>query len=123
LAVVKKWTDDFNKGDLKSAIASCADEASIIDDLPPFEWHGPGGCGKWSDAYSAFVKTHEIADVTVTLATPQTVEIIGDRAYVAGPATYVGTQKGKPLKIRARVTMTLQKGEAGWQITGWSWSD
>ena len=123
IAVVNHWTDSFNKGDMKSAIATCADEASIIDDLPPFEWHGSGACGKWSDSYGAFVKAHEITDVTVTLAAPRTVEVVGDRAYVAGSATYVGSQKGKPMKIHARVTMTLQKGSAGWQITGWSWSD
>jgi ketosteroid isomerase-like protein len=123
VAIVKQWTDSFNKGDFKSAIATCADDAAIIDDLPPFEWHGSGACGKWSDSYDAYVKAHEITDVKVTLATPRTVEVIGDHAYVAGSATYVGTQKGKPIKIPARVTMTLQKGSAGWQITGWSWSD
>jgi ketosteroid isomerase-like protein len=123
VAVVKQWTDSFNKGDFKSAIATCADDAAIIDDMPPFEWHGPGACGKWSDSYGASVKAHEITGVTVTLATQRTVEVVGDRAYVAGSATYVGTQKGKPIKIKARVTMTLQKGSAGWRITGWSWSD
>ena len=123
VAIVKQWTDSFNKGDFKSAIATCADDAAIIDDLPPFEWHGPGACGKWADSYDAYVKAHEITDVRVTLAPPRTVEVVGDRAYVAGSATYTGTQKGKLIKIAARVTMTLQKDSAGWRITGWSWSD
>jgi ketosteroid isomerase-like protein len=123
VAIVDQWTDNFNKGDLKAAVALCANDASVIDDLAPFEWRGPGACGKWSDAYAAYVKEQEITDVTVTLATSQTVEVSGDRAYFAARATYVGTQKGKPLKMAARVTMALHKGSAGWQITGWSWSD
>jgi ketosteroid isomerase-like protein len=123
VAVVNQWTANFNKGDLQAAIALCATDAAIIDDLAPFEWHGPGACAKWSEAYAAYVKEHEITNVTVTLAPSQSVEVSGDRAYVSGRATYVGTQKGKPLKIPAKVTMAMQKGSGGWQITGWSWSD
>jgi ketosteroid isomerase-like protein len=123
VGVVNQWTANFNNGDLKSAIALCAADASIIDDLAPFHWRGPGACGKWSEAYAAYVKEQEITDVTVTLAPSQTVEVVGDRAYFAARASYVGTQKGKPIKAAARVTMALQKGSAGWQIAAWSWSD
>jgi ketosteroid isomerase-like protein len=122
-AVLNQWTANFNKGDLKAAIALCAADASVIDDLAPFEWRGPGACARWSDAYAAYVKEQEITDVTVTLAPSQTIEVSGDRAYFAARATYVGTQKGKPIKVAARVTMALQKGSGGWQISAWSWSD
>jgi ketosteroid isomerase-like protein len=123
VGVVNKWTDNFNKGDLKSAIALCATDASIIDDLAPFEWRGPGACAKWSDAYATYVKEQEMTGVTVTLAPSQTVEVSGDRAYFAARATLLGTQKGKPVKVAARVTMALQKGSGGWQISAWSWSE
>jgi ketosteroid isomerase-like protein len=123
LGVVNQWTDNFNKGDLKSAIALCAADASIIDDLAPFHWRGASACSKWSDAYATYVKEQGITDVTVTLAQSQTVEVSGDHAYFAARASYVGTQKGKPIKAAARVTMALQKGNGGWQIVAWSWSD
>ena len=123
LAVVNQWSANFNKGDLKAAIALCAADASIIDDLAPFHWRGPGACAKWSEAYTAYVKDHELTDVTVMLAPSQTVEISGSHAYFAARATYVGTEKGKPIKVAARVTMALEKGSGGWQIVAWSWSD
>ena len=123
VAVVDKWTANFNKGDLQAAIALCADDASVIDGLAPFLWRGPGACAKWSDAYATYVKHQEMAGVTVTLAPSQTVYVSGDRAYFAARATLVGTQKGKPVKVAARVTMALQKGSGGWQITAWSWSE
>jgi ketosteroid isomerase-like protein len=123
LAVVNQWTENFNKGDLKSAIALCAPDASVIDDLAPFHWRGPGACSKWSDAYATYVKEEGITDVTVTLAPSQTVEVSGDHAYFAARASYAGTQKGKPIKSSARVAMALQKGSGGWQIVAWSWSD
>jgi ketosteroid isomerase-like protein len=123
-AVVNQWTDHFNQGDLKAAIALCAPDASIIDDLAPFHWRGPGACAKWSEAYAVYVKDQAITDVMVTLDPSHTIDVSGDRAYFGARATYVGTQKGKPLKVRARVTMVLQKeGRAGWQIAAWSWSE
>src|SRR3954466_3302474 len=44
---VHQFIDGFNKGDAKSAIAACADEASIIDEFSPYEWHGAGACSTW----------------------------------------------------------------------------
>src|SRR5262252_1605553 len=35
MAPVQQFVDGFNKGDFKSAIAACADMASVIDDFPP----------------------------------------------------------------------------------------
>jgi len=34
----------FNEGDSASALALCADESAIIDNAPPYQWHGPGAC-------------------------------------------------------------------------------
>ena len=42
MAPVHQFIDGFNKGDTKAAIAACSDAVSIIDDLPPHEWHGSG---------------------------------------------------------------------------------
>jgi hypothetical protein len=42
MAAVFQWVDGFNKGDMKAAVAACAAETSIIDNIPPHEWHGAG---------------------------------------------------------------------------------
>ena len=34
---VHQFVDGFNKGDIKSALAACADQTSIIDEFAPFE--------------------------------------------------------------------------------------
>jgi len=36
-AVLKQWNDT----DGAKAVATCAEDASVIDDIPPFERHGP----------------------------------------------------------------------------------
>src|SRR5277367_2901119 len=67
VTTVHKFVDSFNKGDVKAAAAACADQASIIDEFPPYEWHGAGACAKWMDDYDADAKKNGIADGIVTL--------------------------------------------------------
>jgi hypothetical protein len=44
MVAVRQFVDGFNKGNTKTALAACADQASIIDEFPPHEWHGAGAC-------------------------------------------------------------------------------
>ena len=123
MAVVQQFTDAFNKGDTKGAAAVCAEETSIIDEFPPYEWHGPGGCAKWMADFDADAKKNGMTDGNVKLAAAKHVDVTGDGAYVVVPADFTYKQKGKPVKeTGSLLTVALQKGAAGWRITGWSWS-
>ena len=98
MAVVKQWNDGFSTGDTKSALAACADQTSIIDDIPPHEWHGVGSCSKWIKDADAFFKKNEMTDMVSTLGKPRHIDVTGDRAYVVVPSTLSYTEKGKPVK-------------------------
>ena len=120
---VHQFVDGFNKGDTKTAAAACADQTSIIDEFPPHEWHGAGACLKWMNDYDADAKKNGITDGIVTLGNPRHVDITADRAYVVVPANYTFKQKGKPVvETGSIITLAMQKSQAGWRITGWSWA-
>lgn len=120
---VNQFVDGFNKGDTKSAVAACANETSIIDEFPPHEWHGAGACQNWANDYDADAKKNGITEGLVTLGKPKYLDINGDRAYAVIPSNYAFKRKGKPVKeIGSMFTFALQKTEAGWRITGWSWA-
>ena len=120
---VRQFIDGFNKGDVKTAVAACAEQTSIIDEFPPHEWHGPGACANWANDFDADAKKNGITDGKVTLGNPRHVDITADRAYVVVPADYAYKQKGKAVKESGSLlTLALQKGAAGWRITGWSWT-
>src|ERR1700730_4808537 len=51
MAAVHKIVDAFNKGDSHAFLSACAEETSIVDEIPPHEWHGAGGCSKWMVDY------------------------------------------------------------------------
>ena len=123
MAPVHQFIDGFNKGDVKSALAACAEQTSIVDEFPPHEWHGGGACAKWASDYESNAKKEGITDGVVTLGKPRHVDITGDRAYVVVPANYTFKQKGKAMKeTNAMMALALQKGSAGWQIVGSSWA-
>jgi len=123
MAPVHQFVDGFNKGDVTSALGACAEETYIIDEFPPYQWHGAGACAKWVGDYDADSKKNDVSDGVVTLSTPKHVDIAGDRAYVVVPANYVFKQKGQVMKEAGSIlTITLQKGANGWRITAWTWA-
>ena len=120
---VHQFVDGFNKGDVKTALAACAEQTSIIDEFPPHEWHGPGACATWANDFDADAKKNGMTDPVVTLGKPRHVDVVGDRAYVVVPATFTFKQKGKRVKeAGSTLTISLQKVAADWRMTGWAWT-
>jgi ketosteroid isomerase-like protein len=123
MAVVRQFVDGFNKGDLKLLSSACAEQVAIIDEFPPHAWQGAASCTRWSRDYDADAKKRGISDGLVTIGKPTHIDVAGDHAYVVGPANYAYKLKGKPVKeVGSLFTLALQKGGAGWRITGWSWA-
>ena len=122
LATVHQFVDGFNKGDVASALALCADQAFVIDEFPPYAWQGAGACAAWAKDYGDDSKKNGVTDGKVNLGKPRVVEVNGDRAYVIFPADYLYKVNGKPTKeTGAAFIFALQKVSAGWRITGWAW--
>lgn len=123
MVTVNQFVDAFNKGDAKTAAAACADETSIIDEFPPYEWHGAGACAKWMNDYDLWAKKNSMTDGAVTLRTPRHVDVEGDRAYVVIPAEISYKEKGKAAKETGSMfTLVLRKETDAWRIVGWSWA-
>jgi ketosteroid isomerase-like protein len=120
---IRQFVNAFNGGDTKTALAACAEQASVIDEFPPYAWHGAGACGTWAQDFDADAKRNGITDGVVTLGKPRHVNVTGDRAYVVIPADYAYKQKGKAVReVGSLMTVALQKGAGGWRMTGWAWT-
>lgn len=122
LAAAKAYADDFNKGDTAGAAALCTGQAAIIDDFPPHIWVGANACADWAAALTAAAKELGYTDLHVTTAKHKAVSATGDRAYAVLPAIYSYKNHGKPVKEPGLWTFSMQKVDAGWRITGWSWA-
>ncbi len=122
LALIAKWNDLSNKGDEPGMAATCAKDAVVVDDLPPYIWRGAEACGEWQKSADTFVKNEGMTEIVGGLGKPSHVLIVADQAYVVIPATFAYTQRGKKLIESATATFTLQKTGVRWLITSWVWS-
>jgi hypothetical protein len=124
LSVLHKWVEAFNNGgDMKPlAMSSCADPATLLGNLPPYEWHGEGACSRWLADFATYAKTNEMTNVSATLGRVREIDVNGDRAYVVAPVTFTYKVKGKPTRETGGWTVALQKAATGWQINAWAYS-
>jgi ketosteroid isomerase-like protein len=123
VAPVRQFVDAFNKGDAKGVAATCADQASIIDEFPPYAWHGANACAKWMSDFGADAKKNGVTEAAVTMGKMRHVDVNGDLAYVVVPTEFSFKLNGKPTKESgATLTIVLHKGAKGWLITAWTWT-
>ena len=123
IATVHQFLDGMNKGYMKSGLAACADETSIIDTLAPHEWHGKGACETWANAVGAEAQKVGMTDVVFTVKKPTILDVAGDSAYAVMPAGYTYKMKGKAGHVTGGVfTVALKKEASGWRLTGWTYS-
>src|SRR5690348_1719264 len=66
-AVVHRFIDALDKGDVKTACSTCATPSSIIDEFPPYGWQGATACADWAADFDAYNKKNAITDPAVTL--------------------------------------------------------
>ena len=114
--------DSEHSEKLKTALAICDSQVSILDKFPPHEWQGPTACADWWKGLQAYNDKSGITDGDATLGTPQTVDVNGDHAYFVAPMTYTYKQHGKSIKETATFSVALKRTQAGWRITGWAYS-
>ncbi len=123
-APVQKFIDSFNKGDAAGAAAthSASADLSIIDEVPPYAWHGAQALQTWAADLDQDSKKNGITDQVVTISAATRVESSGDHAYVVVPAVYTFKQRGVAMREAAQMTFALEKGSGGWLIHGWVWT-
>jgi ketosteroid isomerase-like protein len=123
IGTVRKYVDDFNKGDVKAMAADFARQASILDGLPPHAWQGPTAGEDWYRDVLAAGRQEGATDYFVSLGEPRHVDVTGDSAYVVVPATMNFRVRGKQvMQTGAIFTVALRRLAEGWRITAWAWA-
>jgi ketosteroid isomerase-like protein len=124
MAPIQKFIDSFNKGDAAAAAATHAADADlvIVDEVPPYAWHGPKAFQSWAADLDSDAKANGLTDQMVTISAATRTETHGDHAYVIVPSVYSCKEKGVAMREEAQMTVVLKKGAGGWLIHGWTWT-
>ena len=123
LTHARQFVNAVNTRDMKAAIAACSPDVSIVDSVPPYEWHGAGSMIRWLVDYAVDAKKNGITDGKVTLGKTRSIGVNGDHAYAVFSANYTFKRKGKPVgEPGSMISLALKKVKEGWRITAWTWS-
>ena len=123
MQAVRDYIAGFNKGDVDSMAARCADPMSILDGMAPHVWHGPTASQDWYRDVLIEGEHVGAGDYFVELGEPRHVNITGDSAYVVVPTTMTFKVHGKPItQTGAFFTVALRKLDDGWRIAAWAWA-
>ena len=123
METVRDYIAGFNKGDVNSMAAMCADPMSILDGMAPHVWHGPTASQDWYSDVLVEGEQHGATDYFVELGEPRHVNVTGDNAYVVVPTTMTFKVHGKPItQTGAFFTVALRKTVDGWRIAAWAWA-
>jgi ketosteroid isomerase-like protein len=112
----------FNRGDAKTAATFQLPSMSIIDEIAPYLWIGPGASARWQADYDAYTKAHGITEEKMVLGAVKREFVSGDTAYVIIVATDDFKRKGVHMRATGQLTYALKKTPAGWKIAAQSWA-
>lgn len=123
METVRDYIAGFNKGDVKSMAAVCADPMSILDGMAPHVWHGPTASQDWYRDVLVEGEHLGAGDYFVELGEPGHVNVTGDSAYVVVPTTMTFKVHGKQItQTGATFIVALRKLDHGWRIAAWAWA-
>lgn len=122
-APIHQFVDSFNKGDIKTAEAAhSATGLVIIDEMPPYQWQGPGAFKSWLDDLTKYDAAGGVTDGHLALGELIREESSGDHAYVVMTAVFSFKANGAPMREAAQMTFALRKEAPGWRIGGWTFA-
>ncbi|MCW3005119.1 MAG: hypothetical protein JWQ20_4417 [Conexibacter sp.] len=123
LATITRMTDAVNRGDAPTAFAAFTPGPTIIEDLAPYRWTGPGTPQAWLDGMGANAQAHGITTINMKLAAPTRIEVANDRAYAIVPGTLSYVLKdGHAEHADGLITALLQRTGGDWKIDTLIWS-
>jgi ketosteroid isomerase-like protein len=123
MEITARWAEAFNRGSFESDIAPCAEDAVVIDDLPPYVWRGSGACSRWYKAVKAWAEGAAVTHLTIKIGNTSHLEAEAGHAYLVAPVMLSYIKAGKPVDFPGTLTMTLKKDASGWRVSGAAWVD
>lgn len=123
MATVSRMTDAVNRGDMPTAFAAFTASPTIVEDLPPYRWQGPGTPQAWIAGMGANAEAHGITAINMRLAPATRIDVTDDRAYVIVPGLLsFKLTDGHSEHANGFLTVLLQRTGGDWKIDTLIWS-
>jgi hypothetical protein len=121
-APIRQFVQALNKGDVAGIKAAHVAAPSVIDEVAPHYWAGPGAIDAWLAALAKSEASAGETDGKLSLGTPSREVVSAGYAYVIFPATYTFNRHAAPMSEPAQWTFALARQNKTWKIAAWSWT-
>lgn len=122
MATIKAFLADFDKGDIAAAQATNMADVSIVDEVPPHAWRGPGAFQAWLGDLTKDSAAHDQTDEKVTFVRAIRSQADGDSGYAVAEVQYTYRLHGRRMVEPARIAASLVNIGGTWQINSWAWT-
>jgi ketosteroid isomerase-like protein len=118
VTVIQSFNHAGNKGDRSGYISYCAEDAVVVDHVPPYLFQGPTACGDEYDAVVAWGTQNKIGtdDLYQKVYKPLFFEKQGDVAYAVFPVKGWFKQNGHRQVENLYLTAVLRRSAHSWRI-------
>ena len=120
-ATVQRFVDGMNSGNF-GVLSLCATSTTVVDDIPPYVWTGPGACTRWLNDILANMKDAGTTAMRANFSQPTTASVHDKTAYVVYPVSFVMTTKGAQSTKTGVMTFVMDQGTDGWKFTNITWA-
>ena len=111
-----------NMNDASAFVGLYTNDATVVDEIPPFLWRGAGAGSAWWHAVSAFAQKMKITHIrAIDIRVGEFRETPTD-AYLVEPMTVAGIANGKPFAEAGTTTYTFHKSGGIWLISSQIWT-
>jgi ketosteroid isomerase-like protein len=121
-SAIAAFVDAVNRGDQAGAAARLTDDVTIVEDLPPFHWHGPKAASEWMLAMFHNAQSAGLAGVVMQLGDASRTEADGVYGYAIFDGMLICSGTGPALRAAGVLTFALIREDGGWLIRSFTWS-
>ena len=119
MSTIHRFIDASSRADASAVEALQAQDVSIIDEVPPHAWRGPGAYRAWAADAQRQDVAEDVHDGALSLGRVVREESDGKTAYVVVHALYRYKTRGALTDEPAEMVFALRRGQDGWKITAW----
>ena len=99
-----------------------ADDAVVVDENPPFAWHGAGAGAAWWHVVESVVKNIHLTHLNATAVRIAEFHQTATDAYLIESMTIGGVVGGKPFSEPGTMTYTFHDTAGTWLISSQVWT-
>ena len=119
MSTIHRFIEASSRGDEYAVEALQTPDVSIIDEVPPHAWRGPGAYRAWAADAQRQDAAKDMHDGVLSLGRVVREESDGKTAYVVANALYRYKTHGVLTDEPAEMVFALRRGQNGWKIAAW----